>query len=319
MLLYLFLFEIGLASAQDEVMHSQSVVKQEYLNPAYSSFKDYVSVNLLSRTQWVGVTENPRVYGANVYVPLQLSRMGVGLTVLNEDIGLRNVSSVNVSLAHNIRVGLRSYLSFGYGVGAELTAYDRDQIIAKNEEYLLYNIDWSIFNPAIKLGLFYTDPHFFIGMSSNSVLGKADDKNWYLPGIDFVCGAMYQINQSLFFRPDLIVKYYRNEQITVQGTNRYKTYVPPVLDLSLSFLLDDRLWLSTSHRLNQAQTFSADILIARSLQLGYSFELGLGAGINQFNTHAISLSFRIGNGFSLQGFQREVRYNMGAITNYLYR
>ncbi len=300
-------------------MHSQAVVKQEYLNPAYNSFKDYISVNLLNRTQWAGVSDNPKVYGASVYVPIQLSRMGIGMNILNENIGLRNITTLNVSLTHNVRVGFKNYLSFGYGIGGELGAFDREKIISKYSNYELPDIDWSPVNPAIKVGLFYTDPHFFVGVSSNSVLGRSDDKSWYLPGIDFVCGAMYRISPSLFFRPDMIVKYYRNEQIKVQTNSQYKEYVPPVFDLSLSFLLDDKLWLSTSHRLNQAQTFSADILIARSFQLGYSFELGLGKGVNQFNSHSISLAFRLGNGFALQGFQREVRYNMTAITNYLYR
>jgi len=314
----LLIIEKGSAASQ-EVMHCQSVVKQEYLNPAYNSFKDYISVNLLARTQWVGVGYHPEVYGANFYMPLRLSRLGVGFTLLSEEIGLRNVNSFNVSLTHNIRVSMRSYLSFGYGVGAELSSYDREKIIAKNDNYLNYDIDWTTASPSVKLGIFYADPHIFAGLSSNMVIGSDNNEDWYLPGFDFVCGAMYRLSKTVFFRPDLIIKYYRNEQIVVTESEPVNSYVPPVYDLSVSFLLDERVWLSTSHRFNLAHTFSVDFLVASNLQLGYSFELGIGEGLNHFNSHTISLSYKINSGKALGGFQKEVRYDYGNRFKYLYR
>jgi type IX secretion system PorP/SprF family membrane protein len=300
-------------------MHCQSVVKQEYLNPAYNSFKDYTSVNILARNQWGGVDNHPRLYGANFYMPIHLSRLGVGLTLLKEEIGLRNICSLSASLAHNLRISMQSYLSFGYGIGAELTSYDRDRIVAMNDNYLNYDIDWTTFGPSFKLGVFYADPHIFAGLSSNTVTGRSNDKNWYLPGLDFVCGAMYRLSRSVFFRPDLIIKYYRNEKVVVTESVPADSYVPPVFDLSVSFLLDERVWLSTSHRFNLAHTFSVDFLIASDFQLGYSFELGIGEGLNQFNSHAISLSYKINSGKALGGFQKRGRYIHGDKFKYLYR
>lgn len=309
---------VGEVCAQ-ESMHSQSVVKQEYLNPAYNSFKDYSSVNFLSRNQWSGVGSSPKLYGANCYVPLQISRMGVGLTLLKEEIGLRDITMINASFTNNIRIKERSFLSFGYGLGMNFTAYDQDRIIAMDNSYLGSDIDWTSFDPAIKLGLFYTDPHIFAGVSCNTVIGGVSGDRWYLPGFDFVAGSMHRLSPSVFFRPDLVVKYYRSEQYNVTETVVNKDYVPPVCDLSVSFLLYERVWLSTSRRFNLAHTFSLDVLVTANLQVGYSFELGIGDGLNQFNSNGISFSYRINKGNALGGFQKEVRYNYGGQFKYLYR
>ena len=317
--LVVVIFSMGNNVYSQEFMHCQSVVKQEYLNPAYNSFKDYTSINLFTRNQWGGVANHPRLYGANFFMPLRVSRLGVGLTLIKEEIGLRNINSFSTILTHNLRVSMKSYLSFGYGLGGELTSYDRDRIIAMNDEYINYDIDWTMFNPAIKLGLFYADPNFFVGVSSNTVLGRDNDESWYLPGFDFVLGAMCRLNRSVFFRPDLIVKYYRNEQVSVVESVSSNSYVPPVFDLSVSFLLDERLWLSTSHRFNLAHTFSVDFLISSNFQMGYSFEMGIGDGLNQFDSHAITLSYKIRKGKALGGFQKEVRYNSENLFKYLYR
>lgn len=307
----------GYLSYSQEVMHTQSVVKQEYLNPAYNSFKDYISVGVLTRTQWVDVNYHPSVYGLNAYLPIRLSQLGVGLTVMSEEIGLRNIRSVNFNLTHNVELTRNSFLSFGYGLGFESVSYDKGRIITQNDDYLK-DIDWNSTHPAFKLGIFYTNPHFFAGLSSNSVLGS-NGNNRYLPGFDFVAGVMYKLSPSVFFRPDIIVKYYRSEQIEVTETGSSESYIPPVFDFSVNFLFFDRFWLGTSHRFNRVQTFSTDIRITPNFQLGYSFEKGIGNGVNRFNAHCFVLSFKFDPKHSFGGLQKATRHNKASYLDYLYR
>ena len=114
---------------QEETMHTQGVMKQEFLNPAYNSFKDYTSISLMSRQQWYSsVDGSPKIYAGNVYVPVSLSGLGVGITVLKETIGLRNKTSISGSLSHNIRLGVSNYLAFGYGIGIQNLAYDMTRL-----------------------------------------------------------------------------------------------------------------------------------------------------------------------------------------------
>lgn len=310
---------IGSNSYCQEFMHSQSVVKQEYLNPAYNSFKNYISVNLFSRNQWDGVEEHPRILGANFFMPIHVGQLGVGLTLLKEDIGLRSVSSFCACLTHNLKISRDNYLSLGYGVGGELTSYNQDKIIAQSDDYLNYDIKWKSFHPAIKLGVFYTNPYLFAGLSSNTVIGKDKSQKWSLPGFDFIGGVMYDISESVFFMPDLVIKYYRCEKIDVGEPGVSSSYVPPVFDLSARFLIRDRVWLSTSHRFNHAHTFSVDFWASSNLLLGYSFELGIGDGLNQFNSNTISIAYKIDCPKIMRGFQRGFWYHRESPFKNLYR
>ena len=67
----------------------------------------------------------------------------------------------------------------------------------------------------------------------------------------------------------------------VDGIQKNESMVPPIMDVGVSFLLGERLWLGTSHRLGEAQTFSVDVVVRETFRFGYSYELGLGKNVNQ--------------------------------------
>ncbi len=276
-------------------------------------------MGVVARSQWKGTEGSPKLYGANVYIPIQLSRMGFGLIMMKESIGLRDIILFNASATNNVQLGDRSYLSFGYGLGLNYTSYDLDRIITTDDEYLSSDIRWTSTKGTLKLGLFYTNPHIFTGISSNGSIGSASGESWYLPGFDFVFGSMHRLSPSIFFRPDLIIKYYKTQQVIVTEQVADNSYAPAVYDLSASFLFGGRFWLSTSHRFGLAQTFSLDLNITENLQAGYTFELGLGEGLNQFNSSGVSISYRINKQKSLGGFQKEYRYDYRNQFKYLYR
>ena len=122
------------------------------------------------------------------------------------------------------------------------------------------------------------------------------DDSQYLPGFDFSCGAMLRLSPNLKFRPGVIVKYY-NEKVTKSedGVVIHNYRVPAIYDFAANLLVFNKFWVGTSHRLNQAQTFSVDLVIAQNLKMGYTFELGIGEGLNQFNSNGIRLSYSFRN------------------------
>lgn len=307
--------------AQDGQMHTQSIVKQEFINPAYSSFKDYTSINLMSRHQWYNQMDgSPETYAANIYVPVSLSGFGLGLTAITETIGLRQKVSFSGSLSHNIHVGTSNYLGFGYGFGMQNNTYDMDRLRTYSDinpaELVLNSTNFHA-----TLGLFYYAPMFFVGLSSNTLINKSNyNGSWLLPGFDFTSGFMYRINNAVIFRPDMVVKYYPVKSYSVEGGQISESAVIPVIDVAVNFLLLEKLWLGTSHRVGQAQTFSADFIVKETFKIGYTFELGIGQGVNQFSSHGLRLAWSIIPKRALQGFDRSERHNIpGMLNSYLYR
>ena len=299
MLITTFLLISLHSGAQDVSMHTQGILQQEFLNPAYNSFKDYTSMSVYNRMQWDNKFKYaPESYVANIFVPINQTRLGLNAGVIVEDIGLRNTTELKLSLCNNIRININSYLAFGYSVGFLQNNFDRDKIISYPDEdlsFLLNQTDLNTIYPTVSLGILYLSRKWFAGISSMTTSLKKDmDNSQYLPGFDFSCGAMFRLSPWLKMRPGFIMKYY-NEKVTKSENgvvnNNYR--VPAIYDFATNFLIANRVWLGTSHRLNQAQTFSIDLLVGKSFKVGYTFEYGIGDGLNQFNSNGLRLSYQI--------------------------
>ena len=286
--------------SQDVSMHTQGILQQEFLNPAYNSFRDYISISAYNRVQWGNKFEySPESYVVNVFMPINKTRLGTNLGVIVEDIGLRTTTELKVSLCHNVPFSSKSYLAFGYSVGFLQNAFNREKIISYPDEdlsFFLEQTDLNTIYPAVSVGMLFLSRHWFAGLSSmTTCVKKGMDDSQYLPGLDFSCGGMFPLSSWVQMRPGVIVKYYNERGIKSENgvvTDSYK--IPVLIDVGANFLIGDKFWLGTSHRLNQAQTFSLDLKIGSSIKLGYTFEWGLGSGLNQFNSHGLRLSYSIG-------------------------
>ena len=318
----LLLISIGSRSvAQDVLMQTQNIMRQEFLNPAYSSFKDFTSINLMSRYQWINNLQGaPKTYAANVYLPVSLSGFGLGFTAISQSIGLRQKMSFNASFSHNVRVGLSDYLALGYGFGVQNVTYDMNRLLT-HTDIDPSSLDLNATDMSVNVGLFFYDPAFLVGLSSNVLFNRDSfDSGWLVPGFDFTTGFMYHVNRSLLFRPEVVVKYYPTKFYLVEENKKNQSMVDPIMDVGINFLLGERLWLGTSHRLGEAQTFSVDMVVRETFKFGYSYELGLGNSLNQISSHGIRLTWNIIPKRAFRGYDRSGRYNMKAMmsTN-LYR
>ena len=306
------------AMAQDIMMHTQGILKQEFFNPAYNSFKDYASFSLLNKYQWTGSMNGaPKTYAVNAYIPVKLSGLGFGITAITEEIGLRNKVSFTGNLSHNVKVGENGYLAFGYGIGMQNISYNTQKMKTYEGSEITSDINSTDYNFA--LGMFYYGNSYFAGLSTNVLVSGTDyTGGQILPGVDVTTGYVHRFSESLLLKPEMILKYYPVRSTYYQSAEASKSRAKPVLDLGINALLMSRMWLGTSFRIKQAWTFSADVIIKDAFKLGYTFEWGVGKGINQFNSHGIRLVWNLIPSYALKGFNRSSRYK-GAIIDEIYR
>lgn len=304
-LAFLLLFNHVGGNCQDEMFHAQSIMKHEFLNPAYNSYRDYTSISLVSREQWRNtIIGSPEIYAASIYAPLKLSSLGIGLVAISETIGLRDKLSVLGTIAHNVRISNNSYLAFGYGLGIEGTTYDRERIIRQDSQLDIYSIELNYYRTIVSLGLFYLSPAFFAGISSNMLIGKdnSEGDKWLLPGFDLSVGAMYQLRRGIMFRPEVEMKYYSINSIVYDNMVKEVSTFEPIYDLSLSFLFGNRVWFGTSRRLKHSHAFSFDVIIKERFKLGYTYEIGIGDGFNRFDSQGIRVAWNFIPKPTLRGF-----------------
>jgi|GEM_PF-883019 len=286
-------------NGQDVAMHTQGILQQEFLNPAYNSFKDYISMSAYNRAQWGNKFKySPESYVVNLFVPVNKTRLGTSVGIIAEDVGLRKTTELKISLCYNLRFTRNSFLAMGYSVGFLQNAFDRDKIISYPDEdlsFLLADADLNTIYPAVSVGMLYLSHRFYAGISSmtTSIKSNMDDSK-YLPGFDFSCGAVFLLSSWIGVRPGFIIKYYNEKGIKSEdGVVTDKYHIPVLYDIAANFLVANKFWVGTSYRVKQARTFSIDMLIGPELKIGYTFEYGTGEGLNRFNSYGIRLSYSI--------------------------
>jgi type IX secretion system PorP/SprF family membrane protein len=273
---------------------SQSVVNQEFFNPAYNSFKSGASISLFNRWQWAKMDNSPRTYALNAYCPLLESALGIGTTVLSESIGLRDITTMYATLSHNVKLNSKSFLSLGYGIGFESICYNKDEMVGNSGVDFSAVSGLNTLSPAANIGLMYLTSSFFVGISSNMVFRKTDFTSTLVPGFDFMTGIASRISNNIIFKPAIVVKYYQERRIGTDPLYNKKKNAQTLIELSANFKLGDLLWVGTSHRFNQAQSILVEVPLFEKLKLGLNYEIGIGSGLNQLNSQSIRLVWDFG-------------------------
>ena len=284
--------------AQDVSMHTQGVMQQEFLNPAYNSFKSDISLSAYNRVQWKSEFENsPETYLVNLFMPIKAARLGVNVQGITEGLGLRRTTELKLSLCNNIQLYEGAFLSFGYSVGFLQNSFDKNKIISYPDEdlsFLLNSVEFNSLYPTASLGVLLLTRNWFLGLSSMTANIKSNmDDSQYLPGFDFSAGAILPLSSWLLFRPGFLVKYYKEKGLKVEEGVVTNYNLPTIFDFAGNFLVANRIWLGASYRVKQAYTFSADMIINNNMKVGYTYEYGVGQGLNQNSSHGIRLSYTI--------------------------
>ena len=106
---YIFLFVLlcigGVSIAQQELQVSQYMFNGMLLNPAYAGTHDYFSASLLHRSQWVNLDGAPSTQVFAIDGPIANKRMGVGLVVTNDQIGISSQLDVAANFAYHLPLG----------------------------------------------------------------------------------------------------------------------------------------------------------------------------------------------------------------------
>jgi type IX secretion system PorP/SprF family membrane protein len=282
----LFVFSYG----QDNL---QNLFQPVFNNPSYNAFNDCYSVNMVVRNQWGNsVVGSPDLYGLNLFVPTERI-LGFSAQLMDEEQGWSSRHTVMGFLSHYVRFSETQFLGFGYGVGIDNFSYDIEGILEDNPEV---NIDdyedlENETNARVAVGLTYNAPHFFAGVSFNTTLNDEYSKYNFARGFDGFTGYFFNLKNGIVLKPNLEVKYYRYRESFYYESESKTDWIDPIVNLGINALLYNRIWLGVSQRFNYAQTYTVAFYISKLLKVAYTFERGIGSGVNQFDSHRFGLSW----------------------------
>src|SRR3569832_2281652 len=97
----LFLSKVA-SYAQYGPTFTQYIFNEAFINPAYTGSLDALAINASYRNQWVGVEGAPVTESFVAHTPAFHKKMGIGVTVMNEHIGVLKTTTGYLNLYYRI-------------------------------------------------------------------------------------------------------------------------------------------------------------------------------------------------------------------------
>ncbi|MDF2447704.1 MAG: hypothetical protein K0R26_208 [Bacteroidota bacterium] len=290
-LFILLICSVGL-QAQYDAMFTQYMFNEMYINPGYTGSKEAMAVNLTHRQQWLNFPGRPITTSFTLHGPLANNKMGLGLSVLNEQIGKLNRNLVYLSYAYHIKTSEKGHLSFGLMGGihnqvnklAELKATDVGDIqVSQNTP--------SILSPNFGAGIYYYTNKFYAGVSVPRMI----DDTYFFDGTtgDIVksnklnskkfhyyltVGNVFEINDDLKIKPQAMVKMVAS--------------APMQYDVNVNLLIKNKIWAGIGYRSSSDVSALIGLQITPQFLVNYSYDYAL-TKIQKYSqgSHEITLGY----------------------------
>lgn len=257
-------------NAQQIPVLSQYMFNGLVINPAYSGSKDFMSATLMVRKQWSGFDGSPSTQNASIHGPLRKKKVGLGLMISNDNIGITNQTDVYASYAYHLplqrgklSLGLQGGVSYFKSVFSELNYWDANDPIYLQQS--LTNLQ-----PNFGAGAYYYQEKMYAGFSIPQLISydSIQPVNFYKETVHHQArhyylnaGYIFQVNREFIVRPSFLVK--------------YVLHAPVQYDINLNLLLSNIFWVGASYRSGDAIVAIFEYQVNRKLRIGYSFDYTL--------------------------------------------
>jgi type IX secretion system PorP/SprF family membrane protein len=258
--------------AQQDPQYSLYQFNQMIINPAYAGARDGFSAVGLNRQQWVGMPGRPQTTCLSVHTPVMKNKLGVGLTVLNDVIGPRNVIGVYGNVAYILKLNNQFKLHFGVNAGYNRYQFNFSKIDFKTTETPPEFSQISKGALDINSGIFLRSQGFFMGLSASHInnprvytydqtLNGAKLTYRLKTHVFFTIGNSFVINNNLIFAPTLLIK-----QVTDEIG----------VDINANFFINKKLWLGAFYRMGYGVGALMQYYITDRVRAGLTYDTGLG-------------------------------------------
>jgi type IX secretion system PorP/SprF family membrane protein len=285
MKLFTFFFLCCLAHpllAQQDPLYANYLNSPIVFNPAYTGPQRNWQNVLGYRSQWRGFDGNPTTIHFASHASLVQNRVGLGLIVVQDNIGESKNTEVNLSYAYKIE---NDNQSFHFGLSTGITRYSIDGSMIKvqdNTDPNFISTNTTKFNTGV--GAMLKSERYIIGLSIPRLLpakikSGSQSMEIYQPHYYLFGAYVVSLNERAQLKPAALLK-------ATEGA-------PVSLDVNFNVIIDDAYTVGALTR--NLNTYG--LLLQAKLKnyrLGYVFEMPTNKSVGQrFSSHEITLSIAI--------------------------
>lgn len=290
--LFFGLCMIGTAvQAQNQFHLTQYMVHQPLVNPASVGAFENLNGALFYRTQWVGFDGAPKVAGFNINSPIGNGNSNVGLTLVNDQIGVNKSTDVSANYAYSIKTSLKTKLSFGLSGTLKMNQSNYSEVETNGIVDPSFQANSpTVLMPNFKFGTYFNSRKFYIGFAIPNLLHNEITNSGGFKGetsFDFSqmhlylhTGYKFELNQKFDLNLSTLIK-------QVAGS-------PIQSDLNLLAEYNRKFGLGFSYRTSGEIAALVQFRINHMFKLAYAYDFTLNKLGNYSNgSHEVMFVFDI--------------------------
>ena len=204
--------------AQQEQLYTQFMYNKLGLNPAFAGNHEEVALSAIYRNQWMGFEGAPITQTASVNIPLARQRVGLGLNLTRNTIGISEKQTIDGMYAYRLHFANGGALSFG--LQGSLRRYEIDysdprlnSIVDKSQDpaIVVQKFNENVVN--FGAGIYFNTSHFYLGVSAPrlieedinfaSEIGFSKEKRHF----NIMTGVALDLSNDWVMTPQFMVRY----------------------------------------------------------------------------------------------------------------
>ena len=281
------LFNCWIGVAQQQPQYTQYMYNTISINPAYAGSRETLSVVGLHRSQWVGLEGGPTTQTLSIHTPLRNEKIGLGLSIINDELGYENLSYIYGDFSYTIQTSEKAKLAFGLKAGFTSYSLDPEYRQSQIDDPTIRGIEdrWS---PNIGAGVYWNTNRWYLGLSAPRILTTNNNREEGYQALErisyyFTGGYVFDLGESTKFKPAMLLK----------ATNG----APLSFDVTANFLFNEVFWIGGSYRINERASAIggiADFQISKQFRIGYAYEYPL-SDLRPYTsgTHEVLIMFEV--------------------------
>jgi type IX secretion system PorP/SprF family membrane protein len=249
---------------QQDAQYTQYMYNTVSVNPGYAGSRGHISMAALHRSQWIGLEGAPVTQTFNVHSPIGYRGVGLGLSIVNDQIGPTSETNFDIDFSYTIWTSTEGRLSFGLKASANLLDIRFSELNQFTTDPTLQQDIDNRLAPNIGAGVYYHTNKFYLGLSVPRILETShfqesslstarEQMNLYL-----ITGYVWDLNPFVKFKPTLLTK-------VVQGA-------PLQLDLSANFMFSEKFIVGAAYRWDAAFSGMAGFNISKKFLIGIAYD-----------------------------------------------
>jgi type IX secretion system PorP/SprF family membrane protein len=273
---------VTVSFAQQDPMFTKYMFNSLTVNPGYAGSNEHMSLNLIHRSQWVGLKGAPTTQSFNIHTPLKSERVGVGLSAVNDKIGATGTLDVNVAYAYRIPLGGGNKLSIGMQAGMQNWRSNWSKLDIVDVQDPTFGADINKILPNFGAGLYFYNKSFYAGagcprlveydLRDPNATNTSKYARTYRHYYGTIGAALPIGGDHMIFKPSAMIK----SAGAFSKARKDKAFqdigAPTEVNVDLSMFFHQTLWLGAAYRTaierKESSEDSFDIWLAYFLKSG---------------------------------------------------